>query len=361
MAADRSHILWFDEIGEDSLPLVGGKNASLGEMMRRGVRVPDGFAVTTDAYDTFIEHAGLGGPIHEALLGLDPHDATAVELASVRIRTLIESAPLPASLEDELAVSYAALAEKLGTPLPPVAVRSSGTGEDTVEASFAGQAETYLYVEGGESLALHTRRCWSSLFTAQAISYRARMGLPPDSASISVGVQSMVESRVAGVMFTLSPVSGDRSKIVVEASWGLGLSVVGGEVTPDDYWVDKVTLGILRRSICHKLVMYVPDPEAGGVACVDVPPGQQEIPCLTDEEVTELARLGKVLEASYGSARDIEWAIDARLAFPDNVLMLQCRPETVWSNRPVEPTAHARASTLDYVLGAMLPKTRASC
>jgi pyruvate,water dikinase len=137
--------------------------------------------------------------------------------------------------------------------------------------------------------------------------------------------------------------------------------VVGGEVTPDDYWVDKVTLGILRRSICHKLVKYVPDPEAGGVACVDVPSEQQLVPCLTDEEVTELARLGKVLEASYGSARDIEWAIDERLAFPDNILMLQCRPETVWSNRPIEPTARARASTLDYVLGAMLPKTRASC
>lgn len=360
MVAERSHILWFEELGEDSVSLVGGKNASLGEMMRRGVRVPSGFAVTTDAYDMFIEHAGLGGPIHEALWGLDPHDATAVELASVKIRRLIESAPLPRSLEDELAVSYSALGEKLGTPRPQVAVRSSGTGEDTVEASFAGQAETYLYVEGQESLALHTRRCWSSLFTAQAISYRARLGFPPDSASISVGVQSMVDSRVAGVMFTLSPVSGDRSKIVVEASWGLGLSVVGGEVTPDDYWVDKVTLGILRRSICSKLVKYVPDP-AGGVACVDVPPEQREMPCLTDGEVTEIARLGKVLEASYGSARDIEWAIDARLRFPDNILMLQCRPETVWSNRPVEPTARSRASGLDYVLGAMLPTPRQKC
>ena len=361
MVTGTSHILWFDDLAEGSWSLVGGKNASLGEMMRRGVRVPPGFAVTTDAYDTFIEHAGLRQPIHEALSGLDYHDAVAVELASAEVRRLIESAPLPRSLEDELAASYAALGEKLGTPRPSVAVRSSGTGEDTVEASFAGQAETYLYVEGRESLAVHTRRCWSSLFTAQAISYRARMGLPADSISISVGVQSMVDSRVAGVMFTLSPVSGDRSKIVIEASWGLGLSVVGGEVTPDDYWVDKVTLGILRRSICHKLVKYVPDPGAGGVACVDVPPEEQGVPCLSDEEVTELARLGKALEASYGSARDIEWAIDARLAFPDNVLMLQCRPETVWSNRPVEPTAHARASSLDYVLGAMVPTPRLKC
>jgi pyruvate,water dikinase len=358
MVITRSHILWFDDLGHDSWSLVGGKNASLGEMIRRGVRVPPGFAVTTDAFDAFLEHAGLRQPIHEALGGLDYHDAAAVEMASAQIRRLIESAPFPESLEEELAASYAALADKLGTSRPPVAVRSSGTAEDTVEASFAGQAETYLFVEGPESLTVHTRRCWSSVYTASAISYRAKMGFPADSVSISVGVQSMVDSRVAGVMFTLSPVSGDRSKIVVEASWGLGLSVVGGEVTPDDYWVDKVTLGILRRSICRKLVKYVPDPGAGGVACVEVPPEQQEIPCLSDEEVTELARLGKALEASYGSARDIEWAIDARLAFPDNVLMLQCRPETVWSNRPVEPTAHARASTLEYVLGAMLPSSR---
>src|SRR5450756_130450 len=156
-------------------------------------------------------------------------------------------------------------------------------------ASFAGQQETYLWIQGAESLAYHALRCWSSLFTPQAITYRARMDFPLESISMSVGVQRMVDARVAGVMFTLNPLNGDPSKIVVEASWGLGLSVVGGEVTPDDYWVDKVTLGILRRSICHKVVKYVPDPGAGGVACVDVPPEQQGVPCLSDEEVTELA------------------------------------------------------------------------
>lgn len=353
-----SHILWFADLGHDSWSLVGGKNASLGEMMRCGVRVPAGFALTTDAFDEFLERDGLRGAIHDVLGGLGPKDPTAVEEASTKIRALIEAAPLSPSLEAELVTCYAALAEQIGTPNPPVAVRSSGTGEDTVEASFAGQAETYLWVEGPESLVLHVRRCWSSLYTAQAISYRAEMGFPPESSSISVGIQSMVDSRVAGVMFTLSPISGDPGKIVVEGSWGLGVSVVGGEVTPDDYWVDKVTLEILRRSVSRKHVKYVPDPGAGGVACVEVPAQDQEIPCLRDEEVIELARLGKALERSYGSALDIEWAIDQRLPFPDNVMMLQCRPETVWSNRPVEPIVRPKASALDCVLGAVLPAPR---
>ncbi len=358
MAASRPHILWFGDLGHESWHLVGGKNAGLGEMMRRGVRVPPGFALTTVAFDAFLEHAGLRRAIRRSLEGLDPHDPNAIDGASAEIRELMESAPLPGAVEEDLAASYAVLAEKLGTPRPPVAVRSSATAEDTAEASFAGQQESYLCVAGPESLALYARRCWSSLYTSQAISYRLEIGSAADSASISVGVQSMVDARVAGVMFTISPISGDPSKIVVEASWGLGLCVVGGEVTPDDYWVDKVTLGILRRSICRKHVKYVPDPRTGGVARLEVPAAEQQIPCLSDEEVLELARLGKALEASYGSALDIEWAIDARLDFPESVMMLQCRPETVWSNRPVEPITHARANTLDYVLGALMPRAR---
>ncbi|MHB8244291.1 MAG: PEP/pyruvate-binding domain-containing protein [Acidimicrobiales bacterium] len=358
--ASSPYVLWFDDLGRESCSLVGGKNAGLGEMMRNGVRVPMGFALTTEAYDAFVEHAGLRPCIHRALEGLDPHEPDGLDAASAEIRSRIEEVAFPNSIEEALGASYAALGTRLGTSLPPVAVRSSATAEDTAEASFAGQQETYLWVEGLESLALHARRCWSSLYTAQAISYRAEMGFPPGSASMSVGVQSMVDARAAGVMFTVSPVSGDRSKIVLEASWGLGLGVVGGEVTPDNYWVDKVTLGILRRSVCRKHLKYVADPRAGGVACVEVPLHEQEVPCLSDEEVTELARLGKQLEVSYGAALDIEWAIDARLPFPEAVVMLQCRPETVWSNRPVEPVAHVAASPVDYVLGAIMPHARSS-
>jgi pyruvate, water dikinase len=356
MAAQDSHILWFRDLGHESRPLVGGKNASLGEMMRVGVRVPTGFALTTRAYDAFLEHAGLRPHIHAALGGLDHEDTDAVEEVSRRLRSLIEGATLPGSVEQELRDSYAALAAETLTTAPPVAVRSSATAEDLEGASFAGQQETFLWVRGPESLGHHALRCWSSLFTAEAITYRARMGFPPESVSISVGVQRMVDARVAGVMFTLNPINGDPSKIVIEASWGLGLSVVGGEVTPDDYWVDKVTLDVIKRSICQKAIKYVPHPGGSGVARVDVPADAQGTACLSDQEVVELARLGKALEGTYGSPRDIEWAIDDQLPFPDNVLMLQCRPETVWSQRAAAPLAAPQPARVDYVVGALLTK-----
>ncbi len=354
MASEVSHILWFQDLRPEARSLVGSKNASLGEMMREGLRVPSGFALTTLAYDAFIENAGLRPRIHTALGGLDPEDTGAVEAISRGLRAEIERATLPRSVAEELRLSYAVLAEEACTPTPPVAVRSSGTAEDMAGASFAGQQDTYLWVQGVESLASHTLRCWSSLFTPQAISYRARMGYPPEAVSMSVGVQRMVDARVAGVMFTVNPLNGDPSKIVIEASWGLGLSVVGGEVTPDDYWVDKVTLGVIRRNVCRKATKYVRDPAGGGVSVVAVPEPAQAVPCLTDGEVIELARLGKALEVVCGSARDIEWAIDEVLPSPDNVLLLQCRPETIWSRRRAEPLVAPKATGIDYVLGAML-------
>ena len=358
MASQASHIIWFRDFVPEARPLIGGKNASLGEMMRGGLRVPSGFALTTLAYDAFIEHAGLRPRIHAALGGLDPEDTAAVEEISRELRAQIERATLPHSVAEELRQSYAVLAEESRTPTPPVAVRSSATAEDMEGASFAGQQETYLWIQGAESLAYHALRCWSSLFTPQAITYRARMDFPLESISMSVGVQRMVDARVAGVMFTLNPLNGDPSKIVVEASWGLGLSVVGGEVTPDDYWVDKVTLTVIRRNICHKAIKYVPDPAGGGVSIVDVPEAAQAAPCLTDEEVVELATLGKALEVTSGSARDIEWAIDEVLPFPANVLLLQCRPETIWSRRVAEPLVKPKSSGLDYVLDALLSTQR---
>jgi pyruvate,water dikinase len=355
MTSRASHILWFRDLDLEARPLVGAKNASLGEMMQGGVRVPSGFALTTRAYDAFIEHAGLRPRIHAALGGLDPNDTAAVETVSGELRALIEAATLPHSVAEELRISYAILAEETSSESPAVAVRSSATAEDMEGASFAGQQETYLWVQGPESLADHALRCWSSLFTPQAIAYRARMRFPSELVSMSVGIQLMVDARVAGVMFTLNPLNGDPSKIVVEASWGLGLSVVGGEVTPDDYWVDKVTLAVIKRNICRKATMYVPDPAGGGVAQVDVPDAAQAAPCLTDEEVVELATLGKRLELNYGAPLDVEWAIDDRLAFPHNVLLLQCRPETVWSRRRAQPLVEPSSSGVEYVLRAMLP------
>lgn len=357
MAATPPYILWFRDLGPEARSLVGGKNLSLGEMMQAGLRVPAGFALTTHAYEHFLERAGLRRAIRASVASVDPRDPAAVERASLEVRGIIEGASLPEEVEGALREAYAVLAAETRDTAPPVAVRSSATGEDGAEASFAGQQETYLWVRGPEALVRHTVRCWSSLYTTQAISYRVRMGFALDAISMSVGIQRMVDASVAGVMFTLNPLNGDRSKTVIEASWGLGLSVVGGEVTPDEYWVDKVTLEVTKRTISPKDFQYVRDPVAG-VARTAVPPHLRDVACLTDEEVIELARLGGAIEGRYGSPRDIEWAIDGRLPFPDRVLMLQSRPETVWANRRAEPLVRPRADPIEYVMDALLSRQR---
>lgn len=338
--------------------LVGGKLASLGELIQAGARVPPWFAVTTYAYERALDHAGLLGTIRRAMAAVDVSDQASLEAASRSARELIEGHSLPAQLDEQLHDAYETLAREIRSPDVAVAVRSSAVAEDADDASFAGQQETYLWVRGHRSVAQHVLRCWSSLYTPQAIAYRARLGLPPDAGSMSVGVQQMVDARVAGVMFTLNPSNGDLSKIGIEASWGLGVSVVGGEVTPDRYWVDKVTLDVLKREISAKTIEYVRSAE-GGIVRVPVPEDRSSVPCLSDLEVVELARLGKAIDAGYGSPRDIEWAIDARLHFPENVLLLQCRAETAWSNRAATPLVAPKADPLDYVTDTMLSGLRA--
>lgn len=359
MASTPPYVLWFRDLGREARSLVGGKNASLGELMQAGVRVPSGFALTCHAYESFVEAGGLRRAIDAALAGVDPTEETALEAASQHLREMIEATPLPDDVETALLASYRALAEEAGAREVPVAVRSSATMEDSVEASFAGLQDTYLWVHGERSLARHTLRCWSSLYTPQAISYRARLGLPRDLPSMSVGVQRMVDARAAGVMFTLNPLNGDLSKIVIEASWGLGLSVVGGEVMPDRYWVDKVTLEVIQRTVSAKTTRYLPA-KGGGVVRAEVPPEEREVPCLSEEEVMELALIGKSIEKSCGSPRDIEWAIDGGLPFPDNVLMLQSRPETVWSRRQPGPLVAPKATALEYVVDAMVSRLRST-
>jgi phosphoenolpyruvate synthase/pyruvate phosphate dikinase len=355
--AEAPYILHFRDLGREARSLVGGKSASLGSLLRAGARVPSGFAVTTHAYQRFLEDNGLRGVLRDAVAALDSLDTGELEGASRRARQLIESAPLPDGLARALRSSYELLAQELGTGDAPVAVRSSATSEDSVDASFAGQQDTYLWVRGQGALAHFTVRCWSSLYAPHALAYRARLGYPLHGASMGVAVQSMVDARVAGVMFTLNPTTGDQATIVIEASWGLGTSVVGGEVTPDEYWVEKVTLEVLRRTIAIKATRDVAAP-GGGVAREAVPPDLQGTACLTDEEVRELARLGKAMERDAGSPQDIEWAIDRRLPFPESVLLLQCRPETVWSRRSARPLIAPRATVLDYVTDAILARLK---
>ena len=326
-------ILWFEELGKEDIPLVGGKNANLGEMLKAGIPVPPGFAITAHAYKRFIEETGIAEQIYKIIeeTVTDPNDPKQYEEASKRIRSLIESTPMPDYLAEAIKQAYRELCNRTNIVNISVAVRSSATAEDLPDASFAGQQETYLNVTGEDKLLEKTVKCWSSLFTPRAIFYRTQKGFRHEDVLISVGVQKMVNAKAAGVMFTINPVTGDRNQIVIEANWGLGESVVSGAVTPDYYAVDKNTMKIIEKKIAKKTVEYVKNPETGETIHAEVPPERQEIPCLTDEEILRLAELGKKIEEHYGKAQDIEWAIDRDLPFPENVFIVQSRPETVWS------------------------------
>lgn len=330
------YILGFEEITKASLPVVGGKNASLGEMLRTGIRVPPGFAITTDSYIEFLTEAGIAGEIFETLTAVNHDDVASLDDASARIRSLIENAPMPSAVADAIRESYAGLCEKCQVDDLPVAVRSSATAEDLPVASFAGQQDTYLWVKGLDEITRQVQSCWASLFTPRAISYRARMNFPHDKVLISVGVQKMVNARAAGVMFTLNPVNGDPSRVVIEGSWGLGETVVSGAVTPDKFVVDKVVFEISERTISPKTVECVYNGQTGVIHC-DVPPSRQNTPCIDDQEIKELVRVAKQIEDHYGCPQDIEWAIDKDFPFPQNIFIVQSRPETVWSQRPRGP------------------------
>jgi pyruvate,water dikinase len=218
----------------------------------------------------------------------------------------------------------------------PVAVRSSATAEDLPGASFAGQQDTYLWVKGSEEVLEKIRLCMASLFTARAISYRVKMGFPHEKVLISVGVQKIVDAKAAGVMFTLNPLNGDPSKVVIEGNWGLGEAVVSGLVNPDTFVVDKVTKEVERR-VSTKWIESIYSLEAKEVIHSDVPYERRDVQCIEDREILELARYAKKIEAYYGSPQDIEWVLDKHRPFPLNLFMVQSRPETVWSQKKKEP------------------------
>ncbi len=336
MSEDKSKriILWFEELTKDDVPLVGGKNANLGELLRSGIPVPPGFAVTAYAYKRFIEETGIKDKIYEILREKVPSTAAKPEdyiEASKEIRRLIESTPMPKYIEEEIRRAYRELSKRVGKDEEFVAVRSSATAEDLPGASFAGQQETYLNVKGEDEVVEKVQKCWSSLFTPRAIFYREQKGFAHEKVLISVAVQKMVNSRSAGVMFTIHPVTGDESKIVIEGHWGLGEAVVSGAVTPDEWVVDKETLEIVERRIVEKEWELVRDPETGKTVKRPIPPERRKAPSLTDEEVKYLAELAKKIEKHYGMHMDIEWAVDRDLKFPESVFIVQARPETVWS------------------------------
>ncbi|RJS79464.1 phosphoenolpyruvate synthase [Candidatus Bathyarchaeota archaeon] len=350
-------IIWFEDLRKTDVPSVGGKNANLGEMLNAGIPVPPGFAVTAYAYKRFIEETGIANKIYEIIneTVTNPNDPKQYDEASKKIRELIESTPMPKDIEKAIREAYEELCKRLNNEVF-VAVRSSATAEDLPDASFAGQQETYLNVKGADDVVKNTVKCWSSLFTPRAIFYRNQKGFAHEKVFISVGIQKMVNPKAAGVMFTINPVTGDPTKIVIEGNYGLGEAVVSGAVTPDDYIVDKDTLKIVDRRIAKKTVQYIRDPETGKTVHVEVPEDKQEQPCLNDEEIVKLAELAKRIEKHYGKPQDIEWAIDKDLPFPQNIFIVQSRPETVWSTKlakaekPVETEALRAPEELKVVV-----------
>jgi len=338
-------VIWFENLRKTDIPSVGGKNANLGEMINVGIPVPPGFAITAYSYKKFIEKSGISEKIYEIIKETvkDLNDPKQYEEASKKIRELIEATPMPKDIGGAIRSAYEELCRKLGLSDVFVAVRSSATAEDLPDASFAGQQETFLNVRGVRHLLENTVKCWSSLFTPRAIFYRTEKGFAHEKVFISVGVQKMVNSKAAGVIFTINPVTGDPSQIVIEGNYGLGESVVSGAVTPDDFVVDKNTLKIIERRIAKKTVQYLRDPDTGKTVHLDVPVEKQEQPCLNDEEIIKLAELAKRIEQHYGKAQDIEWAIDSDLSFPDNIFIVQSRPETVWSLKLAQVPAKVEA------------------
>ncbi|MEM4701344.1 MAG: phosphoenolpyruvate synthase, partial [Candidatus Bathyarchaeia archaeon] len=345
MNAKAELVVWFENLRRTDIPLVGGKNANLGEMLSVGIPVPQGFAVTAYAYRKFIEETGIASEIYKIIQESvkDLNDPKQYEEASRRIRALIESTPMPKEIEDAIREAYRELCRRLNMADVPVAVRSSATAEDLPDASFAGQQETYLNVAGENEVIEKTIKCWSSLFTPRAIFYRTQKGFAHEKVLISVGIQKMVNAKAAGVMFSINPVTGDPNQIVIEGNFGLGESVVSGAVTPDEYIVDKRTMKIVGKRIATKKVMYARDPVTGKTVHFEVPAEKQNQPCLSDEEVLKLAELAVKIEKHYGKPQDIEWAIDSDLSFPNNIFIVQSRPETVWSQKAAELPEKAEA------------------
>ncbi len=344
---EKRFILWLEEVTKDDVVLVGGKNANLGEMLRAGIPVPPGFAVTAYAYKYFLDKTGLADKIYGMLRALDVNNTKELEETAKKIRDMIKETPMPEEVEKAIREAYRELSRRLGIENPRVAVRSSATAEDMPEASFAGQQETYLNVYGEDAVVKRVKDCWASLFTARAIFYRVAQGIAHERALMSVTVQKMVNSRSAGVMFTLHPVTGDPKVVVIEGSWGLGEAVVGGKVTPDEWVVDKETLEIVERRINRKNIAIVFNPEKGENETIQLPDPrfpefQPDAPSLRDEEVKKLAELAKLIEKHYGRHMDIEWAIDMDLKFPENVFIVQARPETVWSAKKEKEAKKAK-------------------
>jgi pyruvate,water dikinase len=331
---------------------LGGKCTSLAIMTSAGMPVPPGFAVTTDAFDVVVNDPKLQAHIAEILAGLDSDNVADLDHRSAQIRELILTQPVPEDVFNEVHTAYNELMKLSGGEVP-VAVRSSATAEDLPDASFAGQQDTYLWILGESHVLQKIRECWASLYTSRAITYRQANNISDEGLSIAVAVQKMVNSRSSGVAMTIDPANGDRTKIVIDSSWGLGEMVVSGEVTPDNFVVDKVMLSVVNRIISDKHEELVPTGH-GSIARREVEEPRRNSSSLSEEEIVSVAKLAKAAEKHYGSVQDVEWAIDGDLPAGQNVLLLQSRPETVWSQKKVETKIASAGAGIEAITKSML-------
>ncbi|MFX0016727.1 MAG: phosphoenolpyruvate synthase [Promethearchaeota archaeon] len=341
----EKYIIWFDDLRIEDVPLVGGKNASLGEMYHslkeKRVLIPNGFAITAAAYRHLLKDAGIEDAVKNALLGLDTHDIRNLQERGRKVREIIRYAKLPDDLDEEIRKAYRRLCEETGTNDVDVAVRSSATAEDLPDASFAGQQETYLNIRGEESLLFACRSCFASLFTNRAISYREDKGFGHFDVYLSIGVQVMVRSDAAssGVIFSIDTESGFKEAVFITGAWGLGENVVQGAVNPDEFYVFKPTLKHGKRPIIGKrlgtkeeMMVYTSD-QRRPTKNVDTPDSMRKSFCITDDEIIQLATWATIIEEHYGKPMDIEWAKngDGDYEGDGKLYIVQARPETVHS------------------------------
>ena len=336
------NVIWLKDVGMSDVDKVGGKNASLGEMISglesQGVRVPGGFATTAEAFESFLEHSDLKNKINKLLSDLDITDISALTKTRLLIRQWVEEAPFPDELHQSIVKSYNELTQQLG-PEVTFAVRSSATAEDLPEASFAGQQETYLNVSGIEDILTAVRKVFASLYNDRAISYRVHQGFEHDMVSLSAGIQQMVRSDIgsSGVMFTLDTESGFDDVVFITSAYGLGETVVQGSVNPDEFYVHKSTLAsgkpaILSRNLGSKSIkmIYADDNAKSPVTTTEVDSKDRMKFSLSDSQIEELAHFAMKIESHYGRAMDIEWALDG---LDGKIYIVQARPETVKSRQ----------------------------
>ncbi|MBO8181650.1 MAG: pyruvate, water dikinase [Archaeoglobus sp.] len=311
-------VLWFNEIGKQDIPLVGGKGANLGELFRNEIPVPNGFVIDSKTYRDFIEKTGIKEKIEKELENLDVEDTETLSKVSQRIRKLVESTPVPEDIKMEIKKAYEQLVRMEGSKVY-VAVRSSATAEDLPDASFAGQQDTFLNVDG-RNLIRYVRKCWSSLYTPRAIYYRVQKGFRHEDVSIAVVVQKMVNSEKSGVMFTSHPVTGEPLTIV-EAVFGLGEAIVSGRVTPDTYIFDRKKRKIVDVKVGEKSMMITK--KNGKTVEIELDEKKSKERVLSDEEVIRLVEIGEIIESHYGNPQDVEWAIEN-----GKIYIVQSRPVT---------------------------------